>query len=200
MVGQQQQAATCGLAAKSAPLDVPGGRFGLRLLPHLEAVGGGQSRVGIGRDGQFEEVWHAEAQRLGACAQFTAAMPQQLEPLREYGTLPLPAIPAQPAQPPPAGARVKAAAGVVVPLPAHHDTHTGAVTGGGVARLVDAEDGDGYGHRVVAPGQIAQRQQTVEVKDYRPHATAIERPLAVDDLAQVVDARRRGPVVGVGLG
>ncbi len=87
-----------------------------------------------------------------------------------------------------------------MPLPTHHDADAGAVAGAGVARFVNAEDGNGHGDGVVAPGEIAQRQQAVEVEDCRPHAAAIERPLAIDHLGQVVDARRRGPVIDVGLG
>ena len=150
VVGQQQQAAARRLARHAAPLDIPGDRLGLRRRPHLEAVGGRQRGVGIGGDGQFEDVRYTEVQPPGARAQFAAVVPQQLEPLSIDLALFLPAIPAQAPQTPPAGAGRDAIAGVVVPLPTHHDADAGAVAGAGVARFVNAEDGNGHGDGVVA--------------------------------------------------
>ncbi len=198
-MGQQQQPAAARLAVEAAPLHVPQRRLGRRRRPDLEAIGGRDAGVGVSLHGQLEHVGDAEVQRLVGRADQPAAIAQHLEPLGKLAAVALPAIPAQRAQPPPAGPRLPVAFDVVVPLPAHHDADAGAVAGRGVAALVDAVDGNGHGHGVVAPGKVAQSQQPVEVEDGRPHAAVVETPRAINDLRHLGDACHGRPIVDVGL-
>ncbi len=197
-MGQQDDGAAVGFAAVALLLKVPRGRLGLGRFPNLKAVGGRLGGVGVGGDADLEDVGDVERQRARAFAQQQAAMAQELQAFGRSRVV-LPAIPAQRAEPPPAGARLGVAIDPVVALPAHHDANAGAVAGAGEPGGVHRQDGDGHSDSVVAPGEVADAQQAVELHDRRPGRAVVDSPLAVDDLGDVANVAGRAPVDGVGL-